>query len=81
MQTLPHVVPVKGNIQLSVSNLFRFDLQVDLFHNPVGEKNPPGLDTHNHDIVVPELVFQQLMAQPLYGQVKLFFGKDGLQAR
>lgn len=81
MQTRPDIVPVKSDIQLPVMDALRFDLRLQLPDYPVGKIDPPRLYADQHRIFQVEMVFQQLMCQPLYRNPQLLLIQNGLQER
>jgi len=81
VQTLPYIVAIKGYIEFTVGYFSRLDLPVDLLYDPVRKKNTPGLDTNDYQTFITEVIFEQLVAQPLDGYAEFFFGQYRLQIR
>lgn len=79
MKPLPDIVPVKCNVQFTVLDQFGCNLLFDLFNDTVGYVNSPGLNSNQHCVHQVNMVFQDLVTQPLQGDGQLLRVQDGLQ--
>ena len=61
MQFFADIVAVKGNVQLSIFYPGGRDQLADLFHYLVRYKNAAGLNTYEHCIFQPDMIFQNLV--------------------
>jgi hypothetical protein len=69
MQALTHVIPVKSNIEFAVGYFSGSDLLINLFNDPVRKEYTPWLYADNRQVIETQMVFEELMTQPLYGYV------------
>jgi hypothetical protein len=81
MQAGPHIVPVKGDVQLAVMDRSRIDLGFQLPDDPIGKIDSPRLDAYQYGVLQVEVIFQQLMRQSLNRYSQLLFIQNGLQER
>lgn len=63
--TLVNIIPVKGDVQPAVVNMFLLGNFLYQCGYPVAEEYPPGLDAYNCGIAEIKMVFYQLVRQPL----------------
>lgn len=79
MYALVDVVPVEGNIQLAVFYLLLFGYFLYQCRYTVAEEYPPGLYSYYCCIAEIEMIFYQLVRQPLQCYIQLIMIEQSLQ--
>lgn len=76
---LRHIIPVEGDIQPAVVNMFLLSDFLYQCGYPVAEEYPAGLNAYNGCIIKMKMVFYQLVRQPLQCNIQLIMIEQGLQ--
>ena len=76
---LPDIIPVKGDVQYTIPDLFAWNNFLQFFNNTVRHKYSAWLNTNDHCILKGRMIFQNLVAKSFDGYIKLLLGEYRLQ--